>query len=508
MKLFVIKPLMKADHRYSMRVFFPVLVIGIALSATIVSPVMGQPKRASNNLSKLWSDNSADTSLPRVLVIDNGLVEQYYDSLKVSLTKAGLSYTIMRFRTTRCVGDSGLLSEMEYLLNDNQYAVIQFTNGLQGMDYTELEYTAAYPGYLSTMVNNSHGAKLIWTSCTYGGSALDARIKARNQIAKQNVTQNSSIIINDLYDSTSSHSAYFNANGNLTGSGIPAVASICASAIKKALTLYNQNKPPKYIRYSGATVFREGAEWADCGVVDTGSLPRVLMCGNSITRGYHDHVNANLAGKAVCSYLASSKCFGDPAALKEYSIALNGMNYAVIHFNNGLHGISSYSLAQYDTGFVRTVALIKKLAPKAQLIFATCTPMYSDANAESIEQKRMVDAVKYCQQFGITINDLHTLANNHPETRAGDGAHYTDAGYVILGKQVSDSITQALARYRTSINVKRSERGTASLNKRVQGGMSIFDMRGRKMAVVPHSARTGATKARSARGVYLQGSNL
>jgi hypothetical protein len=487
MPLVAVKKLIKVVGLFPRVPGSPILALTIAFAAAVVPPVMGQPKRESNEFMRLWSDNSADVSLPRILVIDNGVIEQYYDNLKTDLN--GQSYSIMRYRTSKCVGDSALLTEMEYILNDNQYAVIQFSNGQSGMAYTEQEYAAGIPGYVSFMVNNSHGAKLIWASCTYPGAAQDARVKARNQIAKQNVMQNSSIMINDLYDSTASHSGYFNGTGGLTSSGIPAVASICASAIKKALTLYNANKPPKYARYGGAPVFREGSEWGECGVTnDTSSLPRVLMIGNSITSGYHSHVNANLAGKAVCSYLISSKSFGDPATLKEYEIALSQANFAVVHFNNGLHGLGSYSLAQFDTGFARTVALIKKIVPKAQLIWASATPAYSSASSESIVQTRNIAAASLCRQYGIAVDDLHTLANNHPETRAGDGFHYQDAGYVILAKQVSDSITQAMARYKASTGTKPVQDGISVVGKGFSNAQSVrcvYDLRGRKTILDP-----------------------
>jgi len=500
MQLFSIK---KKGRIFPKRTIFRTVPAALLLTAAILSSVFGQPKRESNEFLRLWSDNSADVSLPRVLIIDNGLIEQYYDNLKTDLN--GQNYTIMRYRTSKCVGDSALLTEMEYILNDNQYAVIQFTNGLHGMAYTEQEYSAAFPGYLSFMINNSHGAKLIWASCTYGGSALDARIKARNQIAKQNVAQNSSIAINDLYDSTSTKSGYFTSIGDLTSTGIPAVASICASAIKKALALYTANKPPQYARYGGAPVFREGSEWGECGVSDTGSLPRVLMIGNSITSGYHSHVNADLTGKAVCSYLISSKSFGDPASLKEYGIALSQANFSVVHFNNGLHGLGSYSLAQFDTGFVRAVALIKKIVPKAQLIWATATPAYNDANSESIVQKRNADAVALCGKYGITVDDLHTLANNHPETRIGDGFHYQDAGYVILAKQVSDSIQQALVRFQTPVARQLPQNGFAPFGtgmERAQGELSLFDIRGRKIAE-PMVRKPGASGVLGIHGVFV-----
>ena len=64
---------------------------------------------------------------------------------------------------------------------------------------------------------------------------------------------------------------------------------------------------------------RESIEWLDVWMPDTNDsgLPRILLIGNSITRGYYPEVQKILTGKAYVARLTTSKSIGDPALSKE-----------------------------------------------------------------------------------------------------------------------------------------------------------------------------------------------
>src|SRR5450756_2452629 len=87
-------------------------------------------------------------------------------------------------------------------------------------------------------------------------------------------------------------------------------------------------------------VVRENTEWLDVWLPNSNDhdLPRVLLIGDSITRGYGKQVEANLKGKAYVGRLATSKSLGDPALLDEVALVLRQIKFDVIHFNNGMHG--------------------------------------------------------------------------------------------------------------------------------------------------------------------------
>ena len=85
---------------------------------------------------------------------------------------------------------------------------------------------------------------------------------------------------------------------------------------------------------------REATEWCDIWIphADQTGLPRVLLIGDSITRGYYPEVEKRLAGKAYVAQLATSAFLSDPMLLKEVALILDSLKVDVIHFNNGLHG--------------------------------------------------------------------------------------------------------------------------------------------------------------------------
>lgn len=93
---------------------------------------------------------------------------------------------------------------------------------------------------------------------------------------------------------------------------------------------------------------RERIEWIDIWVTDADkdALPRVLLVGDSITRGYFGAVEKHLAGKAYCARLTTSKCVSDPTFNDDLKLMLKQYKFSVIHFNNGLHGWG-YTEEQY-----------------------------------------------------------------------------------------------------------------------------------------------------------------
>lgn len=85
---------------------------------------------------------------------------------------------------------------------------------------------------------------------------------------------------------------------------------------------------------------RERIEWCDIWFTDADKTdrPRVLLIGDSIARGYFDHVERNVGERLYCSRYATSRSICDPVFFEELRLVLSQYPYAVIHFNHGLHG--------------------------------------------------------------------------------------------------------------------------------------------------------------------------
>lgn len=212
-----------------------------------------------------------------------------------------------------------------------------------------------------------------------------------------------------------------------------------------SVTLDAQAESPK--------VVRESIEWCNIWIpdADNAKLPRVLLIGDSITQNYYPSVAERLGGKASVGRLATSKSLGDPALLAEIELMLKQYRFDVIHFNNGLHGFG-YTEADYQRDFPVLLALFKKHAPNAKLIWATTTPMRVAGNLAAFDPKteRVKHRNRIAQEFvanaGIPVDDLFGLVESHPEYYGADGVHFSPAGVAAEAQQVSRAILERLRR--------------------------------------------------------------
>src|SRR5882757_7030409 len=133
---------------------------------------------------------------------------------------------------------------------------------------------------------------------------------------------------------------------------------------------------------------RENTEWLDIWMPHTNDrgLPRVLLIGDSITRGYGRQVEINLKDKAYVARLATSKSLGDPALLEQVALVLKEQSFDVIHFNNGMHG-DGYTEEQYGAALPGLLEVLRRLAPRAKLMWATTTDVRVKNNIAEIDPK-------------------------------------------------------------------------------------------------------------------------
>ncbi|MFY9254176.1 MAG: SGNH/GDSL hydrolase family protein [Fuerstiella sp.] len=197
---------------------------------------------------------------------------------------------------------------------------------------------------------------------------------------------------------------------------------------------------------------RERIEWIDIWVTDADKddSPRVLLVGDSITRGYFGSVEKHLAGKASCARLTTSKCVSDPTSNDDLQLLLKQYKFSVIHFNNGLHGWG-YTEDQYRDGLAKTVAALKEHAADAKFIWATTTPVREKSDLQMFGERtervkaRNLIAADIMKQHGIPTNDLFDLVEEHPDWHSTDGVHFNDKGKEAQAKQVAESVVTCLS---------------------------------------------------------------
>ncbi|MBL0158747.1 MAG: exo-alpha-sialidase [Bryobacterales bacterium] len=198
-------------------------------------------------------------------------------------------------------------------------------------------------------------------------------------------------------------------------------------------------------------VVRESIEWLDVWIPNTNdrALPRVLLIGDSITRGYGKQVELNLKDKTYVARLATSKSLGDPALLDQVTLVLREHTFDIIHFNNGMHG-SGYSEEAYAAALPQALELLRKEAPRAKVIWCTTTDVRERDHLERVMPKteRMARrnqlVVDFAKREGLPVNDLFAVVRDHPELHAADGVHFNEKGSAALAAEVAAAIAKLL----------------------------------------------------------------
>lgn len=177
------------------------------------------------------------------------------------------------------------------------------------------------------------------------------------------------------------------------------------------------------------------------------ALPNVLLLGDSITRGYYPEVTKLLAGRANCYLFATSAASGDPRLIHQIDdyFAMMPLKFAVVHFNNGMHGWK-YTEAAYGNSLPQMVEALRAKSHGAKLVWATTTPVHTadsgGATNPRIDQ-RNAESLRTMQRFHIPIDDQHALMAAHDDLHNGN-VHYTATGSAVQAKQVQLIIEKML----------------------------------------------------------------
>jgi lysophospholipase L1-like esterase len=180
-------------------------------------------------------------------------------------------------------------------------------------------------------------------------------------------------------------------------------------------------------------------------VEDDPKLPRVLLIGDSVSRGYTQAVRRALAGKANV-HRAPENCGPTANGLKKLDIWLGDKKWDVIHFNFGIHDRLAKS-ADYEQ---RLETIVRRLqATGAALIWASTTPIPPDtkdgpAATEAIVEKNRI-AAEIMQRHGVHVDDLFSFITPHLEqVQNPRDVHFNAQGYDLLGGQAAAAIELAL----------------------------------------------------------------
>jgi len=179
-------------------------------------------------------------------------------------------------------------------------------------------------------------------------------------------------------------------------------------------------------------------------VKDDPKLPRVLLIGDSVSRGYTQPTRAALAGVANV-HRAPANCGPTAAGVKNLEVWLGVGKWDVIHFNFGIHDRGTPA-ADYVQRLEAIVARLEKTG--ARLVWASTTPIPDNPaqkqTARSIVEKNAL-AAEVMRKHGIPTDDLFAaLTPRLADLQNPNDVHFTAAGYEFLGAQVAAAIRAAL----------------------------------------------------------------
>ncbi len=181
-------------------------------------------------------------------------------------------------------------------------------------------------------------------------------------------------------------------------------------------------------------------------VKDDPALPRVLLIGDSVSRGYTQAVRKALAGK-VNVHRAPENCGPTANGLRKIDIWLGDGKWDVIHFNFGIHDRNT-PIADYTARLEKLVERMKQTGGK--VIWASTTPIPDSPDgkqtaASIVERNRA--AAEVMARHGVQTDDLFSFIAPHlADVQPPNDVHFSGKGYSLLGGQVAEAIEAALAR--------------------------------------------------------------
>ena len=182
-------------------------------------------------------------------------------------------------------------------------------------------------------------------------------------------------------------------------------------------------------------------------VGDDPELPRVLLIGDSVSRGYTQAVRKELAGRANV-HRAPANCGPTASGLKNLDVWLGdpAKKWDAIHFNFGIHD-RTLAADVYEKNLDELVTRLK--ATGAKLVWASTTPIPPDTKDGEAATKAIVEKNKIAagvmKKHGVVIDDLHGwISPDLAKYQNPKDVHFSGAGYERLAQRVARTIDVAL----------------------------------------------------------------
>ena len=172
-------------------------------------------------------------------------------------------------------------------------------------------------------------------------------------------------------------------------------------------------------------------------------LPRALLVGDSICEEYGGAVERTLAGKVNVDRWASSYCLTSPGYRDLLAASLAVAKYDVVHFNNGLHSLSS-DRDLWEAKLEEALRLVRRMQPQSKIVLATSTPLRPErltAKVRELNERLLAVAGRQA----LPVNDLFALLDPlDRQAEWSDDFHHKQPVKDRLARQVADKVLQLL----------------------------------------------------------------
>jgi len=218
------------------------LVAACSGCVAIARPDAAPPAREAIEWCDIWIPHANETNLPRVLVIGDSIVRDYYPEIEKRFAEEAF---VARLATSRFVADPVLHKEIELVLEGTKFDIIVFNNGMHGWQHSEAKYREAFPKIIKTIRAHAPKARLIWATTTSlrDGNGVtgdtkaeysDERIAARNALAVE-VVAAQNIHTVDLNAAVRSRPELHSDNVHFNSTGNQILAAQVCAAVAESL---------------------------------------------------------------------------------------------------------------------------------------------------------------------------------------------------------------------------------------------------------------------------------
>lgn len=218
-------------------------------------------------------------------------------------------------------------------------------------------------------------------------------------------------------------------------------------------------------------------------------IPKVLLIGDSISKGYREMVSDELMDMADVYYPDEITTYSTCILRYIHEIAEKlsiGSNLDIVYFNVGLWDVLRIdgdeplvSKTEYKNNLQRIIRRMRVLFPNARIIFATITPVLEElAKYEFLRLNEDIDAYnkaacEVMRQNNVLIHDLHQIAYENLGGDYIDFTHFSENGYHILADKITAYILSQLPGDAERVNAQESDMA----DERIRNDMGLLRQR-------------------------------